>query len=237
MNRPTPPTPPVVSLEDWQAALNKQTEREKAFTRARDALSAERRRLPMVAVEKSYRFEGPEGAASLVDLFQGRQQLIVYHFMFGPDWEAGCDGCSWVVDAMTHPAHLHARNTSLVLVSRAPREKLVGYQTRMGWNHVDWYSSAQSQFNYDMGVSTGDRDAPATDRGERHGVSVFLRQGDQVYRTYFSGRRGIEYLGSLWTYLDLTPYGRQELWEDSPPGWPQTRPYVWNRRHDEYDPG
>jgi predicted dithiol-disulfide oxidoreductase (DUF899 family) len=226
--------PRIVSMDEWQAALARQVEREKAATRERDALSAARRRLPMAEVDAGYAFEGPNGQATLLDLFEGRRQLIVYHFMFGPDWEAGCDGCSWVVDAMTHPAHLHARDTSIALVSRAPLAKLERYRERMGWRHVTWYSSSGSTFNVDMGVSTGDATDPTTDRGERHGVSVFLSNAGRVFRTYFTGRRGVEHLGSLWTYLDLTPYGRQETWEDSPEGWPQTEPYVWNRRHDEY---
>lgn len=155
-----------------------------------------------------------------------RRQLIVYHFMFAPNWEEGCDGCSWVVDAMSHPAHLHARDTSLVLISRAPLEKLERYKVRMGWD-LPWYSSFGGDFNFDFGASTN--------QGERHGASVLLREGDNVYRTYFTGARGVEYLGSHWTYLDLTPYGRQETWEDSPEGWPQTEPYAWNRRHDDYN--
>ncbi|NIC04879.1 DUF899 domain-containing protein [Billgrantia bachuensis] len=227
--------PPIVSESEWRAAQEEQIAREKAHTRERDRLSAARRRLPMVEVRADYAFDGPQGNTTLLDLFEGRRQLIVYHFMFGPDWEAGCDGCSWVVDAMTHPAHLNARDTTLVLVSRAPREKLLRYQARMGWQHPTWYSSLGSNFNQDMGVTSCNCDAPDTDRGERHGISVFLRDGERVFRTYFSGKRGVEYLGSLWTYLDLTPYGRQENWEDSPPGWPQTPPYVWNRRHDEYE--
>jgi predicted dithiol-disulfide oxidoreductase (DUF899 family) len=227
--------PEIVSVDEWTAALERQVAREKAHTRERDWLNAQRRRLPMVEVRPDYRFEGREGVVSLLDLFAGRRQLIVYHFMFGPDWEAGCDGCSWVVDAMTHPAHLHARDTTLVLVSRASLEKLERYRRRMGWQHPPWYSSLGSDFNVDMGVTSADCQASDTDRGERHGVSVFLRDAGQVYRTYFTGRRGVEYLGSLWSYLDLTPYGRQERWEDSPPGWPQTEPYVWNRRHDEYE--
>lgn len=117
--------------------------------------------------------------------------------MFGPDWQAGCDGCSWVVDAMTHPAHLHARDTTLVLVSRASREKLLRYQARMGWQHPTWYSSLNGSFNQDMGVTSCNCHAPDTDRGERHGISVFLRDGERIYRTYFSGKRGVEYLGSL----------------------------------------
>ncbi|MGO1718477.1 MAG: DUF899 domain-containing protein, partial [Halomonas sp.] len=215
--------------EAWEAALGQLLTKEKELTRARDALNAERRKLPMVKMEKkSYAFQGDNGPASLLDLFEGRRQLIVYHFMFAPDWNAGCDGCSWVADAMTHPAHLHARDTSLVMVSRAPLEKLKQYKSRMGWAYpIPWYSSYESDFNVDFGVTT--------DEGERHGASVFLRDGNDIYRTYFTGARGVEYLGSLWTYLDLTLFGRQETWEDSPEGWPQTVPYGWNRRHDEYD--
>ncbi|AXY42588.1 MULTISPECIES: DUF899 domain-containing protein [Halomonas] len=231
----TLPMPPIVSEAEWRSALDEQIAREKAHTRERDRLNAARRRLPMTEVRADYVFEGSQGETTLLDLFEGRRQLIVYHFMFGPDWEAGCDGCSWVVDAMTHPAHLNARDTSLALVSRAPLEKLQRYQARMGWQHPTWVSSLNGNFNQDMGVTSCNCHAPDTDRGERHGISVFLRDGERVFRTYFSGKRGVEYLGSLWTYLDLTPYGRQESWEESPPGWPQTPPYVWNRRHDEYE--
>lgn len=226
--------PDIVALDAWRAALDEQVAREKAHTRERDRLNAQRRRLPMVEVRANYAFEGPGGTVTLLDMFEGRRQLIVYHFMFAPTWKAGCDGCSWVVDAMTHPAHLHARDTTLVLVSRARLETLERYRERMGWTHPTWYSSHGSDFNVDMGVTTfGGRGGD--DGAEHHGLSVFLRDGTNVYRTYFTGARGVEYLGSLWTYLDLTPYGRQEHWEDSPPGWPQTEPYVWNRRHDEYD--
>ncbi|MFI8481865.1 DUF899 domain-containing protein [Pseudomonas sp. NPDC078700] len=222
------PLPPCVSLDEWQAALAELLKKEKELTRARDALSAERRKLPMVKVEKSYSFKGPAGTASLLDLFEGRRQLIVYHFMFAPEWNAGCSGCSWVADAMTHPAHLHARDTSLVMISRAPLEKLDMYRARMGWTDaIPWYSSYESEFNYDFEATTQD--------GERHGASVFIREGETIYRTYYTGARGVEYLGSLWSYLDLTPFGRQETWEKSPEGWPQTEPYGWNRRHDEYD--
>lgn len=235
MKTSRPGLPEVVTQAEWETALARQIEKEKAATRARDALNAERRRLPMFRIEKPYVLESGNGPVALLDLFEGRRQLIIYHFMFGPDWEAGCDGCSWVVDAMTHPAHLHARDTSIALVSRAPVDKLERYRQRMGWHHVAWYSSGASDFNYDMGASTCNQCDPAADRGEKHGISVFLRDGDAIYRTYYTGRRGVEHLGSLWTYLDLTPYGRQETWEDSPAGWPQTPPYDWNRRHDEYD--
>jgi predicted dithiol-disulfide oxidoreductase (DUF899 family) len=221
--------PPVVFEAEWQAARGKLLIKEKAETRARDALAAERRRLPMVKVEKNYVFDGPNGKARLVDLFGGRRQLILYHFMFAPGvsgWpDAGCDGCSFFVDQIPHLAHLHARNTSLVLVSRAPLAKINRYKRRMGWT-VPWFSSAGSDFNVDFGLTT--------DEGETFGLSVFLRDGKTVYRTYFTDGRGVETLGTVWTFLDVTPLGRQETWEDSPKGWPQTAPYVWWRRHDEY---
>ncbi len=218
--------PDVVSPKEWQAEIDKLLVKEKELTRLGDAVNAERRRLPMVEIDKEYVFEGENGKATLLDLFEGRRQLVVYHFMFAPEVDEGCPGCSWLVDAMSHPAHLHARDTSIVLVSRAPLEKLKTYQARMGWK-LSWYSSYGSDFNFDFGVTTDD--------GEEHGASVFLRENDNVYRTYFTGARGVEHLGSHWTYLDLTPFGRQEAWEDSPSGWPQTKPYAWLRRHDDYD--
>jgi predicted dithiol-disulfide oxidoreductase (DUF899 family) len=220
--------PPVVSQDEWQDALERLRVKEKEATRARDELAAERRRLPMVGVEKDYVFDGPEGKVPLLDMFEGRRQLIVYHFMFqpgAPGWpSAGCDGCSMFVDNIGHLAHLHARDTSLVLVSRAPLAKLEAYKRRMGWT-VPWYSLAGNDFNDDHGVTSG------------FGLSVFLRDGDSVFRTYFTTGRGVEALGSNWTFLDLTPLGRQEEWEDTPPGRPQTPPYDWWRRHDEYDAG
>jgi len=184
----------------------------------------------MVEIKKDYAFEGPDGKASLVDLFEGRRQLIVYHFMFAPGVEgwpdAGCDGCSMFVDNIGHLAHLHARDTSLVLVSRAPLAKIEQYKERMGWT-VPWFSSFGSDFNVDFGVTS--------EEGETFVLSVLLRDGDRAFRTYFTAGRGVEALGSNWTFLDLTPLGRQENWEDSPEGWPQTPPYAWWRRHDEYD--
>ena len=217
--------PNVVSFEEWQRALGELLVKEKVVTRQRDALNAERRRLPMVEIEKDYRFRGSGGEATLLELFGGRRQLIVYHFMFASDADEGCPGCSWVVDAMSHPAHLNARDTSLVLVSRASHDKLERYRERMGWN-LPWFSSSATEFNTDMGVTV--------DGEEWHGVSVFLRDNEHVYRTYFTGDRGVEHLGSHWTYLDMTPLGRQEAWEDSPPGWPQSETYGWLRRHDDY---
>ena len=217
--------PTVVSSEEWQAANEAILAREKEATRARDTLNAERRRMPMVKIEKEYTFEGSDGPAKLADLFEGRRQLILYHFMFGPDWEEGCGGCSMLVDNMGHPAHLHARDTNLALVSRAPLAKLEVFKMRMGWE-IPWYSSFDSDFNFDFEVST--------QAEETFGLSVFLRDGRDIYRTYFTDRRGVEHLGSNWTYLDLTPLGRQEIWEDSPEGWPQSEPYVWWRHHDKY---
>ena len=219
----------IVSLAEWHTAHKQLLAKEKAATRARNALAAERRRQPMVRIDKDYVFEGSNGKARLLDLFQGRRQLILYHFMFAPDvdgWpDAGCPGCSFFVDQIGHLSHLHARDTSFVLVSRAPLADIERYQKRMGWT-VPWFSSAGTEFNVDFGVTT--------DGGETFGLSVFLRDGDSVYRTYFTTERGVEALGSTWTFLDLTPLGRQETWEDSPQDWPQTPPYEWWRRHDEY---
>jgi predicted dithiol-disulfide oxidoreductase (DUF899 family) len=184
----------------------------------------------MVHIDKQYVFEGPDGKVTLLDLFEGRSQLILYHFMFAPGvegWpEAGCPGCSMFADQVGDLAHLHARDTSFALVSRAPLANLERYRERMGWT-IPWFSSAGSDFNDDFGLST--------DRGETFGLSVFLRDGSRIYRTYFTDGRGVEALGSVWTFLDLTPLGRQEDWEDSPEGYPQTPPYEWWRRHDEYE--
>ena len=224
--------PPIVSPAQWEVAHEKLLVKEKAATRARDLLAAERRRLPMVQIDKNYVFEGPDGRASLVDLFDGRRQLIIYHFMFAPGVEgwpsAGCPGCSMFVDQIGHLAHLHARDTSLVLVSRAPLVKIKPYKKRMGWA-VPWFSSSGTDFNKDFGLTT--------DEGETFGLSVFVRDGERVFRTYFTNGRGVETLGSVWTFLDLTPLGRQENWENSPAGRPQTPPYEWWRRHDEYSDG
>jgi predicted dithiol-disulfide oxidoreductase (DUF899 family) len=221
--------PKVVSQEEWQRARDELLVKEKEATRARDALAAERRRLPMVRIDKEYVFDGPDGKRSLLDLFDGRRQLVLYHFMFAPGVEgwpdAGCSGCSMVGDQIAHLAHLHSRDTSLVFVSRAPLANIERYRERMGWT-TPWYSSAESDFNDDFGLSTP--------QGETFGLSVFFRDGDDVYRTYFTAGRGVEALGPVWTFLDLTPLGRQEEWEDSPPGYPQTPPYEWWRRHDEY---
>lgn len=227
--------PPVVSRDEWMAAHQKQLEREKLHTRERDALNAERRRLPMWQIEKDYVFNGPDGRASLADLFAGRRQLLLYHFMFGPNATEGCVGCSMVVDNMGHPAHLHARDISLVLVSRAALDRIEPFQRRMGWS-LPWYSSHDTDFNVDFGV--GPR-KPQTDQhqdGEMFGLSVFLRDGeDNIYQTYFTQHRGVEYLGSSFSYMDLAPYGRREDWENSPEGWPRGQRYAWWRHHDRYE--
>jgi predicted dithiol-disulfide oxidoreductase (DUF899 family) len=216
----------VVSPAEWQAAHEKLLGKEKTATRERDALAAERRRQPLMRIEKDYVFDGPHGDTRLRDFFEGRSQLIVYHFMFepgAPGWpEQGCDGCSMFVDQIGHLAHLHARDTTFALVSRAPLSKLEAYRERMGWP-LPWYSLAGNEFNDDLGVGNG------------FGLSVFIRQGDDVFRSYYTTARGVEALGSVWTFLDLTPLGRQEDWEDSPEGYPQTPPYEWWRRHDEYE--
>jgi predicted dithiol-disulfide oxidoreductase (DUF899 family) len=221
--------PRVVSENEWSSARDALLAKEKAATRALDALAAERRRLPMVRIEKSYRFESPRGAASLVDLFEGRRQLILYHFMFAPGvdgWpDTGCPGCSMFVDQIGHQAHFHARDTSLALVSLAPLAQLETYRRRMGWT-IPWYSSAGSDFNRDFGLTRDD--------GETFGLSVFVHDGEKVFRSYFTSDRGVEALGSVWTFLDLTPLGRQEEWEDSPSDVPQEPPFQWWRRHSEY---
>lgn len=222
--------PQIVSRDDWLAAREQLLASEKAATRARDALAAERRRLPMMKIDKDYVFESPSGRKSLLDLFDGRRQLIIYHFMFAPGvhgWpDAGCPGCTMFVDQIGHLAHLHARDVSFALVSLAPLADIERYKARMGWA-VPWVSSRGSDFNKDFGVTTG--------QGEIFRLSVFLRNGSDIYYTYFTTGRGLEALGSVWTFLDLTPFGRQENWEDTPAGRPQTPPYVWWRRHDEYD--
>jgi predicted dithiol-disulfide oxidoreductase (DUF899 family) len=184
--------PRVVSEDEWQAARERLLAKEKEATRAGDALAADRRRLPMVEFLTDYVFAGPGGQATLPDLFDGRRQLIVYHFMFQPGaagWAgAGGGGGSLGVDNHGHPAHLHARDTSFVLVSRAPLEKIEAYRKRMGWT-IPWFSLAGNSFNDDCGVTTG------------FGLSVFLRDGDRVFRTYFTTGRGVEALGSNWTFL------------------------------------
>jgi predicted dithiol-disulfide oxidoreductase (DUF899 family) len=218
-------TPPIVSPQEWEAARADLLVKEKQFTHARDALAAERRRMPWMAVEKDYAFEGPDGPATLLALFDGRRQLVVYRFFFEPGVakfpESGCPGCSFLADQVADLAHLNARDTTLVFVSRAPQAEIERYKARMGWE-MPWYTLTDD-FDADFGV------------GEWHGTNAFLRDGDKVFRTYFVDSRGDEAMGSTWSYLDITALGRQEEWEDSPEGYPQTPPYQWWRLHDEYE--
>ena len=217
--------PPIVSEQEWTAAREELLVKEKEMTRARDALAAERRRMPRLAVTKEYRFDGPTAPASLLDLFEGRRQLIVYRFFYEPGvkgWpESGCPGCSFVADQVAHLAHLNARDTTLAFASRAPQEDIARWKNRMGWN-IPWYTITDS-FDADFDV------------GEWHGTNAFIRDGDQIFRTYFIDARGDEAMGSTWNYLDITALGRQEKWEDSPEGYPQTNPYQWWNLHDEYE--
>ena len=214
----------IVSQKEWNAAREQMLVREKEVTRARDALAAERRRMPWMAVEKDYEFDGPNGRASLLDLFEGRRQLIVYRFFYDPDvegWpERGCTGCSFGADQVAHLAHLNARDTTLVFVSRAPQENIQRLKADMGWD-VPWYTITDD-FDSDFGVA------------EWHGTNAFIRDGERIYRSYFINNRGDEAMGTVWSYLDLTPLGRQEVWEDSPEGYPQTPTYKWWNWHDNY---
>ena len=222
-------TPPIVTPQQWEAARLELLVKEKQLTRDRDALAAKRRRMPWLAVEKEYRFEGPDGPARMLDLFEGRRQLIVYRAFFEPGvhgWpEHACVGCSMMADHVAHLAHLNARDTTLVFASRAPQPDIERVKKRMGWT-MPWYTILPqedgSAFDVDFGVD------------EWHGTNAFIRDGDRVFRTYFINNRGDEALGTSWSYLDMTALGRQENWEDSPEGYPQSPPYEWWNWHDEY---
>jgi len=228
--------PQIVSREEWLSARKELLAKEKAATRARDALNAERRRLPMVEIDKEYVFEGPEGSVGLVDLFDGRRQLILGHFMFNPSWVDGCPSCSAGADEISKGLleHLHVRDTTLVQVSRAPLAKIEDYKARKGWT-FPWYSSYGSDFNYDFHVTMDESVAPAVynyrtkaeheQAGtgyyfegeqpiEEPGTSFFLREGDRVFHTYSSFGRGAEMTGGSYYFLDLTTLGRQEDWEE-----------------------
>jgi predicted dithiol-disulfide oxidoreductase (DUF899 family) len=210
------PSPKVVAASDWATQRQALLEQEKELTRQLDHVNAARRRLPMVKLDKTYTLEGPNGKATLLDLFEGRRQLIVYHFMFDPAWEKGCPGCTGYVDALGDLSMLGKRDTSFVLISRAPLAKLEAYRKAKGWNRP-WYSSFGSDFNQDF---------RATDeKGEKHGLSVFFRIDRNVFHTYSTYQRGTESLTDSYALLDRTPYGRQEDFEDSPPGWPQKPTY------------
>jgi predicted dithiol-disulfide oxidoreductase (DUF899 family) len=216
--------PHIASREEWLAARKALLVKEKELTRARDALNAERRRLPMVEIDKRYLFEGPDGEASLLDLFEGRSQLIVGHFMFDPSWDDGCPSCSAGADEISpgHLEHLQARDTTFVYVSRAPLAKLEDYKRRRGWT-FPWYSSYGSDFNYDFGVTLDPAVAPPVynyrpfdvdESVEMPGTSCFLRVGDRLFHTYSMYARGAEQIGGSYYILDLTALGRQEPWEE-----------------------
>jgi len=229
--------PTIVSRSEWNAARKRLLVKEKELSRQRDALSAERRKLPMVPIEKDYLFEGPNGRRTLADLFEGRRQLIVYHFMFDPTWDEGCPSCSFVADhfAGAFP-HLAARDTSFAVISRAPLAKIERFKQRMGWD-FPWLSSFGSDFNHDFQVRL-DEDhaeynyAPATAQpaiypreGEREGMSVFQRSGKRLFHTYSTYQRGLDLLLNTYNLLDLTPLGRQE----------QDGIMNWVRHHDKYE--
>lgn len=213
--------PEIVSREEWQQAHEVLLAKEKEATRARDALAAERRRAPMVEIDAGLAFDGPGGRVTLLDLFEGRRQLIAYHFMFKPGGSP-CTGCSMFSDQVGELAHFHARDTSFALVSPASQEEVAPFKQRMGWQ-MPWYTALDSEFQELCGTAGGS-----------FALTVFLRDGERVFLTYRTTSRGVEALGSVWSFLDLTPLGRQETWEETPPGRPQTLPYEWWQLHDEY---
>lgn len=229
-------TPEVVSHDEWVAARIELLTKEKSLTEARDRLNTERRELPMVEVTKPYEFEGPSGSVSLPDLFEGRAQLIIYHFMFHPEWDEGCSSCTAGTDEMSPGllAHLHTRDTSYAMVSRAPLEKLERWKQRRGWQHIPWYSSGDGDFNYDFGVTIdasrgfdtynfrtldeyaamGEESMKTADQPyDMPGRTCFLQLDGRVFRTYSQYARGLESTGGSYYFLDLTALGRQEDWE------------------------
>lgn len=233
--------PNIVGKDEWLTARKTLLEHEKEYTKHRDQINAERRRLPMVKLEKEYSFAGSNGSVKLIDLFAGYTQLIIYHFMFDPEWDKGCMGCTGYVDALGDLSMLSDRDTTFALVSRAPMPKLETYKALKGWT-VPWYSSFGSDFNYDFHVTLDETIAPIeynyrdkaemekkhganVMQGESHGLSVFFRIGNDVFHAYSTYARGVESLTDAYSLLDTTPYGRQEDFEDSPPGYPQQPKY------------
>ena len=242
--------PNVVSRAEWLAARKELLAKEKELDHQRDAVNAQRRRLPMVRIDKEYVFDGSDGKARLLDLFCGRRQLIVYHFMFGPDWDEGCPSCSFTMDNVGHLAHLRARNTAFAVVSRAPLAKIQPFKKRMGWT-FPWYSSFGTDFNYDFHVTFDEAMAPIEynyrtkaemiqkgetyfNNGEEHGLSTFLRDEDDIFHAYSTYARGTDLLMGTYIYLDMTPLGRQEDWEQ-PPGRSDGPLMHWVRHHDRYE--
>lgn len=217
MNRPE-----VVTPQQWQAARDELLVKEKELTHALDALAAQRRRLPMVRLSTEHRFVAPDRAeVSLTDLFDGRRQLVVYHFMQKPGQDWICDGCASFTDNLADDqAHLNARDTRFILMARAPQDELDALRERFGWVHP-WYTSGQDFY-----------DELRLD--DAFALTVLLRDGDEVFRTYATTGRGVDRLRTDFNLLDLTPFGRQEQWEDSPQGRPQTETMAWIRLKDEY---
>jgi len=237
----TIPHPEIVSQEEWLRERKKLLTQEKELTKHGDRVNAERRRLAMVKLEKNYVFDGPHGKKNLVDLFDGRRQLIVYHFMFDPKWEKGCMGCTGYVNALGDLSLLDERDTTFVLISRAPLPELEAYKAQKGWR-LPWFSSFGNDFNYDFHVTLDEkvapveynyrskaeleaRNGPNSMEGEGHGLSVFFRLEPDVFHTYSAYARGVESVTDAYSLLDRTPYGRQEDFEDSPAGWPQRPTY------------
>jgi predicted dithiol-disulfide oxidoreductase (DUF899 family) len=236
------PHPQIVSREEWVAERKKLLADEKEMTKHYDRVNAKRRRLPMVKIEKDYVFEGPKGKTSLKDLFEGRRQLIVYHFMFDPGWEKGCPGCTGFVDALGVLSLLNKEDTTLAVISRAPLAKLEKYKAEKGWD-INWLSSFGTDFNYDFHVTLDPNVAPpeynyrtkeeteaavghpVKMEGESHGLSVFFRLEGGLFHTYSAYARGTESMTDAYRLLDVTPYGRQQDFEDSPAGWPQKPTY------------
>jgi predicted dithiol-disulfide oxidoreductase (DUF899 family) len=217
----------IVSQDEWLKAREELLVAEKETVRQRDAMAARRRQMPWMAVDKDYVFEAPRGKMSLLDLFEGRKQLIVYRAFFEPGvhgWpDHACRGCSLGADQVSNLAHLNARDTTLVYASRGSQADIQRLKARMDW-HMPWVTITDS-FDKDFGVD------------EWHGHNVFIREGDRIFRTYYINNRGDEAMGTVWSYLDITPMGRQEAWEDSPEWVPQTPPYKWWNWHDNYDAG
>lgn len=233
--------PPIVSQSEWRARRLELLAEEKALTKAYDRVNSLRRRLPMVRMETDYRFMGADGEKKLLDLFDGKCQLIVHHFMFAPEWEKGCPSCTWHAKQFGDLAPLATADTNMVRISRAPIEKLLAYQAEKGWS-MPWYSSFGSEFNYDFMVSLDPSRGPveynyktgeelktvpgfSDEPSEFPGFSVFFRVGGEVFHTYSAYGRGVERLMDVLGLLDITPYGRQEDFEDSPEGWPQSPTY------------
>lgn len=220
--------PPVVSQAEWDDARTALLERERDVAAAMHELAAARKRMPMMRVEGDYVFEGPDGRRSLVELFDGRSQLILYRFFFEEGvggWpDAGCVGCSSFADGIPQLGLLHSRDITFAMVSPAPQANLRRYAERMGWTNVPWYTILSERFSADFGVD------------EWFGLNVFLRDGEDVYRTYFLQHGAmVQFIGSLWSLWSLTPYGGQSEDEDLPEGWPRAPGSFWFRRHDEFD--